>query len=213
MSKFKTEDLIAALKEDVQHIIEAAEHIKTADKNKLVYQLDKEKWSIVQILEHMNAYGRYYLPAIAKALEEDKSPRNAWFESGFWGNYFTKSMKPSNVHEIKNKMKAMKAYCFPNSLNIEQVTNEFIQQQHILFGLLDKAKDKNLNAVRIPITVTNLIKLKLGDIFRFLVAHEQRHMIQARNTLKAVGVTTDKFPVILTTSAGSPAQKAVSADV
>jgi len=197
MAKFKTEDLIAELKDDVQHILEAAEHIRKADKNKLVYQLSKDKWSVVQILEHLNAYGRYYLPAIAKALEEDNSARNAWFESGFWGNYFTKSMKPTNVHEIRNKMKAMKAYTFPNSLNVEQVENEFIQQQHILLGLLDKAKDKDLNVIRIPITITSLIKLKLGDIFRFLIAHEQRHMIQARNTLKAVGITTDKFPVIL----------------
>jgi len=197
MAKFKTEDLIAELKEDVQHILEAAEHIRKADKNKLVYQLQKDRWSVVQILEHLNAYGRYYLPAIAKAMEEDKSPRKAWFTSGFWGNYFTKSMKPTNVHEIRNKMKTMKAYSFPNSLNVEQVENEFIQQQHILLGLLDKAKEKDLNAIHIPITITSLIKLKLGDVFRFLIAHEQRHMIQARNTLKAVGITTDKFPVIL----------------
>ena len=106
MAKFKTEDLIAELKGDVEHILEAAEHIRDTDKNKLVYQLNKDKWSVVQILEHMNAYGRYYLPEIAKAMEEDKSPRKAWFESGFWGNYFTKSMKPTNVLEIKNKMKA-----------------------------------------------------------------------------------------------------------
>lgn len=205
MAKFKTDDLIKELKEDVQHIIDAAEHIRTKDKNKLVYQLTKDKWSVVQILEHMNAYGRYYLPAIAKAIEEDHSARNAWFESGFWGNYFTKAMKPTNVLEIKNKMTAMRAYTFPNSLNVEQVEKEFISQQHILMGLLDKAKDKNLNTIRIPITVTNLIKLKLGDVFRFLVAHEQRHMIQARNTLKAVGIATDQFPVIMSTSMQSAA--------
>ena len=210
MAKFKTDDLIAELKEDVQHILEAAEHIRKADKNKLVYQLSKDKWSVVQILEHVNAYGRYYLPAIAKALEEDNTPRKAWFESGFWGNYFTNSMKPTNVHEIRNKMKAMKAYTFPNSLNVEQVENEFIQQQHILLGLLDKAKDKDLNAIRIPITITSLIKLKLGDIFRFLIAHEQRHMIQARNTLKAVGITTEQFPVIMSSSMQSATSKAFS---
>jgi hypothetical protein len=197
MAKFQTEALLTGLQDDVQHIIEAAEHIRNSDKNKLVYQLGKEKWSVIQILEHMNAYGRYYLPAIAKAIEEDYGQRNAWFEPGFWGNYFTKSMKPTNVHEVKNKMKAMKAYTFPNSLNIDAVLKEFIDQQHILLGLLEKAKEKNLNTIRIPITLTSLIQLKLGDVFRFLVAHEQRHMIQARNTLKAVGITTDKFPVIL----------------
>jgi hypothetical protein len=28
--------------------------------------------------------------------------------------------------------------------------------------------------------------LKLGDTFRFIIAHEQRHFVQIRNTLEAV---------------------------
>ena len=60
-----------------------------------------------------------------------------------------------------------------------------IQTQHFIF-LCHKAKG-----------ISKFIRLKLGDAFRFLVAHEQRHMIQARNTIKSLGITTDKFPVIL----------------
>jgi uncharacterized damage-inducible protein DinB len=197
MAKFKSEDLIQDLKEDVQNLLAAAEHIKNSDKNKLVYQKDKSKWSIVQILEHLNAYGRHYLPQIERSLKESASARDAWFNSGFWGNYFTNSMKPTNVYEVKNKMKAMKAYTFSNSLNVDQVLNEFISQKHKMLELLDQAKNSNLNTIHIPITLTKMIKLKLGDTFRFLIAHEQRHMIQARNTLKEIGITTDKFPVIL----------------
>jgi len=197
MAKFKSEDLIQELKDDVQKLIEAAEHIKNGDRNKLIYQVDKKKWSVVQILEHLNAYGRYYLPAIERSLNENRTTRNAWFESGFWGNYFTNAMKPTNVYEIKNKMKAMKGYSFPNSLNVEQVLTEYIEQKHKLLELLDRSKHTNLNAIKIPITLTKMIRLKLGDIFRFLIAHEQRHMIQARNTLKTIGITTDKFPAIL----------------
>jgi hypothetical protein len=197
MAKFKSEDLIQDLKEDVQNLLAAAEHIKNSDGNKLIYQIDKSKWSIVQIIEHLNAYGRHYLPQIESALNENKTARDAWFNSGFWGNYFTNSMKPTNVYEVKNKMKAMKAYTFPNSLNVDQVLNEYISQKHKMLELLDKSKNGNLNAIHIPITLTKLIKLKLGDTFRFLIAHEQRHMVQARNTLKAIGITTDKFPVIL----------------
>jgi hypothetical protein len=94
-------------------------------------------------------------------------------------------------------MKAMKAYTFPNSLNVDQVLKEYIDQKHKLLELLDKSKNTNLNAIKIPITLTKLIRLKLGDALRFLIAHEQRHMVQARNTMKTIGITTDKFPVIL----------------
>lgn len=200
MAKFKSEELLNELQEDVRKIKAAAEHINTADSRKLIYQTHPEKWSVVQVLEHMNAYGRYYIPAIDRAIAIKSAEPSVWFTPGTFGNYFVKSMKPTNVYEIKNKMKTMKAYSFPNSLNVEQVVQEFLSQQDRLIQLMELAKSRDLNAIRIPITVSKLIKLKLGDVFRFLVAHEQRHMIQARNTLHETGVSTDKFPVILEAS-------------
>jgi hypothetical protein len=197
MAKFKSQDLINDLQQDVRRVAEAAEFFKKIDKPKMVYCVEKNKWSIVQILEHLNAYGRYYLPAIEKAMAFKTKEVPAWFSPGFLGNYFTNSMKPKNVFEIKNKMKAMKSYSFPNSLNVDTVLKEFEEQQQKLIQLLDLAKDRDLNSIRIPVTISKLVKLKLGDTFRFLIAHEQRHMIQARNTLKATGESTDKFPVIL----------------
>ncbi len=197
MAKFKSEDLIKVLKEDVQRLQAAADHLKNTEKSKLVFVENEGKWSVVQCLEHLNEFGRFYLPAIEKAITVKTGEKNAWFNSGFLGDYFTKSMKPKNVYDIKNKMKTMKRFTFPNSLNVDTVMKEYIDQKIKLQHLLDTANDRDLNSIRIPITLTKMIKLKLGDIFRFLIAHEQRHMIQARNTLKSTGVATDKFPVIL----------------
>jgi hypothetical protein len=94
-------------------------------------------------------------------------------------------------------MKTSKKYNFPNSLNVDNVMTEFLDHQDKLLHLLQEAKKRDLNRIKLPLTITKLLKLKLGDVFRFVVAHEQRHMIQARNTLKTVGIPTDKFPVIL----------------
>jgi hypothetical protein len=197
MNKFKSEDLINQLQADVRHIIAAAEHLQTADPVKLNYSPAENSWSVAQVLEHLNAYNRYYLPAIEKSMVHISRDTSAWFIPGFWGNYFTKMMMPKNVFEIKNKMRAMKNYSPTNGLNVDAVFKEFFQHQNKLLHLLDVAKRRNLNSIRIPITITKLIRFKLGDTFRFLIAHEQRHMIQARNAIKAVGVATDKFPVIL----------------
>jgi len=197
MAKFKSEDLLNELAQDVKRVKEAAEFFNTGDKNKLIYAPDAGKWSVVQIMEHLNAYNRHYLPLIEKELSVDAQDTNAWFTSGYWGEKFTKMMRPSNVYEIKNKMKTAKKMSFPNSLNIETVLKEFLAGQEKLLQLLAMAKGKDLAKIHIPITLTKLIKLRLGDTFRFLIAHEQRHLIQARNTLKETGVPTDKFPVIL----------------
>ena len=197
MTRYKSEDLLNELAEDVKKIKKGAHYFSSVEKNKMVYCPAKKKWSIVQVLEHMNAYCRFYLPQIEKELSVLSQKSSPVFTPGFLGNMFTNSMRPKNVFEIKNKMKTSKKYTFPNSLNVETVLQEFLDHQDRLLQLMELAKTRDLNAIRLPITITSLVKLKLGDVFRFLVAHEQRHMIQARNTLKAVGEPTDKFPVIL----------------
>jgi uncharacterized damage-inducible protein DinB len=197
MKKFKSEELIDHLEHDVNQIIAAAQHLKTADPVKLSYCVGEGKWSVAQVLDHVNAYNRHYLPVIEKAMIHISKDTNAWFIPGFWGNYFTRMMMPKNVYEIRNKMKTSKTYAPDKGVNVEAVFTEFLQHQHKLLQLLEVARRRNLNTIHIPVLISKLIRLKLGDIFRFLIAHEQRHMIQARNTIKQVGIATDKFPVIL----------------
>ncbi len=202
MKKYKTDELIDSLQADVKQIIAAAEAMQGLDKIKLSYPLTEGRWTAVQAIEHLNIYNRYYLPAIEKAMNEGQQERSAWFNSGRMGDYFTKMMKPTNVYQVKNKMKTPKGYHPPAALHSETVIKEFIDQQHRMLQLLDRARQYNLNNIRVPISISKLIRLKLGDTFRFLVAHEQRHMIQARNAIHDLGISTDKFPVIF--SAAQP---------
>ncbi len=108
MAKFKSEELLKELKEDVKRLQGAAEHLKNTEKSKLVFAVNEGKWSVVQCLEHLNAYGRHYLPAIEKAIAVKSGERSAWFNSGFLGDYFTKSMKPGSLE--------LKAPCLPFQL-------------------------------------------------------------------------------------------------
>jgi uncharacterized damage-inducible protein DinB len=197
MKKFKSEELIDQLEADVRQLIAAAEHLQQADNVKLSYPPEEGKWSAAQALEHLNMYNRYYLPAIEKAMVHIPKEVNAWFVPGFFGNYFTKMMMPKNVYEVKNRMKAMKGYRPDRGINVEGVFKEFYEHQNKLIQLLETARKRNLEQVRVPTSISTMIRLKLGDVFRFLIAHEQRHMIQARNAIRATGVSTDKFPVIL----------------
>ena len=194
--KVKQDELIESLKKDVEILLECADFFRKEIDALLIPPMP-DKWSVAQILEHLNSYGRIYLPHLDKAISASQSNRDAWFNSGLLGNYFTNMMKPKNVFEVKKKMKAFKTHSPENKLNAGKVLDEFVEQQHTLLQLLEMAKLKNLNTVRIPLSISKLVKLKLGDTFRFLIAHEQRHFIQARNALKTIGLSTDKFPVVL----------------
>jgi hypothetical protein len=194
--KIQQEELLESLKKDVEILLECADFFRK-EIDALLIPPVPGKWSVAQILEHLNSYGRIYLPQIDKAISSSQSKREAWFNSGYLGNYFTNMMKPKDVFDVKNKMKAFKAHNPENKLNPGKVLDEFVEQQHKLLQLLEMAKQKSLNSIRIPLSVTKLIKLKLGDTFRFLIGHEQRHFVQARNAIKTIGLSTDKFPAIL----------------
>jgi hypothetical protein len=197
MKKFKSDELIDQLIADVRQLIAAAQHLKESDSVKLCYSTGEGQWSAAQAIEHLNMYSRYYLPAIEKSLVHIPKEFNSWFVPGFFGNYFVNLMMPTNVFEVKNKMKAPKGYRPGVGLNAMEVINEFMNHQKKLLHLLEISRKRNLGSIRIPISISKLVRLKLGDTFRFFIAHEQRHMIQARNALKATGIATDKFPVIL----------------
>jgi hypothetical protein len=151
-------------------------------------QLNKQPapnaWSAAQCLEHLNVYGRYYLPALKKAINNAKKPPSPTYKSGWLGDYFYHLMLPNTEGALKSKMKAPKNAVPPVELDSAAVIAEFIEQQEQLLQLLEQARVVNLASIRIPISLTKWIRLKLGDTFLFVIAHNERHILQASIALK-----------------------------
>lgn len=149
------------------------------------YKVAPEKWSANQCLQHLNSYGNYYLPAIKIAIVNTKNKQaNATFKSGWLGNYFTNVMQPKADGSLPKKMQSPKNHQPQNNAESHFVIAEFIEQQEQLLQLLEEAKQLDLNAIKVPISIAPFIKLKLGDVFMFLVAHNQRHVLQAERAIK-----------------------------
>lgn len=133
-------------------------------------------WSIAQCLDHLNGYGDHYLAEIRKGIDRSEDDDELVFRSTWLGQYFTKMMDPDLG---KRKFKTFKNHRPKKDLNANKVIAEFIHQQEQLLSYLRKAKIKNLNSIRIPITIAKWIRLKLGDVFQFVIAHNERHIRQA----------------------------------
>jgi hypothetical protein len=146
-------------------------------------QPSPDRWSIAQCLEHLNSYGHYYLPQLEAAVlkgETESIRATSTFRSGWLGNYFANSMQPKADGSITLKMKAVKEHTPVSGLNASAVLAVFLEQQYALLELLERAKSVNIQKIRIPISIARFIRLSVGDTFRFLIAHEQRHVLQAR---------------------------------
>jgi hypothetical protein len=136
------------------------------------------------VLEHLNIYSRHYITAIEKKLHLHQSSPKEYFHPGWLGNYFTNLMLPAANNTIHKKMKAPKNAAPSTMPDATAMLEEFTRDQHLLLNLLQIAKTVNLEQIKIPTSLSSMIKLKLGDTFRFFIAHEQRHFIQIHDTLQ-----------------------------
>ena len=168
MKKYKSTEILKQLQADTRQLILTANYLRTVDPGLLLQEPAPGKWSVVQVLEHLNSYGHYYLLAIERSLEKDK-PATEVFKPGWLGNYFTRLMKPGEDGTILNKMQSPKDHRPAKYLDVFPVLTTFLEQQHYLLELLEQAKAKNISSIRTPISISRLIRLKLGDTFRFLM--------------------------------------------
>ncbi|MES1213991.1 MAG: DinB family protein [Bacteroidota bacterium] len=192
MKPFKSLALLETLEADTRQLILIAVHLQKEDPEILLKRPAPDKWSVAQVLEHMNSYSRYYLPAIEKSLQADK-PAKEKFNPGLLGNYFTNLMKPGVDGKIGNKMNAPKNHRPSADIDIKPTLDNFLEQQQKLLKLLELAKQKDIGGMRTPISISRFIKLKVGDTFRFFIAHEQRHFLQIGNALTTLREPINKF--------------------
>jgi hypothetical protein len=73
---------------------------------------------------------------------------------------------------------------FPKTISeSHKEISEFIDQLERLLQLLMKARQADLNKRGVGISIAPFIKLKLGDVFMFVIAHIVRHTRQAERAL------------------------------
>jgi uncharacterized damage-inducible protein DinB len=179
MEAINKTQLLEALEHKVEgHLQEAIKVFQNLPEEQLQQPAADGGWSIAQCLEHLNGYGHYYLPQIEKGLNIPlRQPVPGTFKSTWLGSYFTRMMDPATG---KKKYKAFKNHLPASDLEAHAVVAEFIRQQELLLTYLKKAHLADLNAVKVPISISKWLKLRLGDVLQFLIAHNERHVLQAK---------------------------------
>ena len=87
----------------------------------------------------------------------------------------------------KDKLKKMKTFDDknPNGSDLtEEVIHKFLKYGQELITLLENSKQVNLTKTKTAITISKVLKLRLGDTYRFLINHQIRHLAQAKRSLK-----------------------------
>lgn len=175
--KFETADLIEDLIDRTKGVLNKVEGFKLLSEEELNWKTNEERWSILENIQHLNLYADFYVPEMRKQiLKAKEDANNGTFKSGWLGNYFANSMLP------KEQLNTMKTFKEMNPLGSELDKGtliKFTNYQKEILDLLNKARKVNLSKVKTGVTISNWIKLKLGDTFRVVIYHHQRHMVQS----------------------------------
>lgn len=141
-------------------------------------------WSILECLEHVNRYSRYYIPALDRALQLPyhtpallAEVRYSWL-----GRKSVKIVHPTTA----KKNVALKRMNPLGNLLDWHVLTEFDQYQFQLLDLLARARGFDLNRAVVPVEFFRLLKLRLGECLEFVVVHQQRHLQQAQRVQVAL---------------------------
>src|SRR5690606_456551 len=145
MPTYNSRDILNDLVANVEQMLQQLDELSRFTDAELNTQPEPGKWSIAQVLEHLNSYNRYYLPEISIALQKGKQNRvkfNLLFKPGWFGKYFTNMMQPKEG-KVKNKMKAPKDHRPAERLNSKKVLAEFAAGQQQLLDYLAGAANTN----------------------------------------------------------------------
>lgn len=166
----------------------AEDHFGGQSADVLSYTPQPGKWSALQCLEHLNSYGRFYLPALDKAItaaeQNGRRPLDT-FKSSWLGAWFTKQMQPTPEGKLRSRMKSPKGHLPAVQPDAGIVLNEFIQQQETMEVLMERAAKINLQKAKVTTSLSSMIKLSVGDTFGFMTAHINRHVLQAENAIRS----------------------------
>jgi hypothetical protein len=150
--------------------------------NQLNWKPNPSTWSLAEIFAHLNAYAKFYHHALNDRIDRTRfrTPRINYSSSPL-GKSAWMSMKLGNARNVKRKFNAPGEYnpTVNPSLVSGNDVKDLLEGQNQFLEIIEKSVAVNLRKVKVPISISKLIRLRLGDALLFVAYHNERHIEQA----------------------------------
>lgn len=144
-----------------------------------------DRWSIGQCFDHLNVSVRKTLPAFDRAIVAARAGGRLApgpFRYGWFSRWMVGSMEPP----VKRRQGTFKILVPAQEVRLAPTLAEFRTLREQLAERVRKADGLDLKRARVVSPVTRLLRLPLGAYFAFVLAHDRRHLWQARNVKAAL---------------------------
>jgi DinB family protein len=147
------------------------------------------RWSIAECLVHLNRSVAATLPAFDRAIADGRAKgRMAKGEAPSRYSWFSRWMIGSMEPPPKRRMKTFPIFAVPvgGTHAVTRVLPEFLAMRDQLAERVRRADGLDLTGNRTVSPVTRLLRMPLGAYLQFVIAHERRHLWQARQVRNAL---------------------------
>lgn len=136
-------------------------------------------WSVAQCIDHLNVTAREYLPKLDEGIA-DAIRRGLYGEGPFRYNWLARCFVAAVGPPARFKVKAPGRFQPAPSRKRSEALAAFRAYQVQFVDRLRQANGLDLSRARVQSPVASYLRLPLGSGFATMVAHERRHLLQAR---------------------------------
>ena len=180
MAIFSRQGLIAELLDRTELLKASTKPFLRLTDDQLLYRPAPGKWSIAEIYTHLNLSMDQTVRNILSRITLAPDHPVDDYRSGWLGEWLYGRVMPRPDGTLF-KLKAMATHSPEGrELDAREALEAFQRHCDSLDDILRHVRTKDLRGIRIPFYLNGLISLRLGDMLRFLVAHGERHLLQAQ---------------------------------
>jgi uncharacterized damage-inducible protein DinB len=189
MAVFNKQVLLMELIDRTELFKASTQPFRHLDDDQLNYKPAPGSWSIAEIFEHLNISNGMYIQLLLPRITTAPDTPADTFRSGWLGDLIYEMIVPRPDGSVF-KMKAPKSmHAATNRLDGHEVLLRVNQKCDEIEDILRHVTTKDLQRIKIPFSVTKLVSLRLGDNLRYLIAHSERHLLQAQRVMAGLPAT------------------------
>ncbi len=151
----------------------------------LNFKPSPQSWSIVEIYAHLNITNKTYISSIIKKMMTSRDVNTRNVKSGWLASWVYERLMPRADGTVY-KASSPKNFCSTTKKSAFKVMNEFLEQQDIMYDILQHASTKDLDDITVPFYYSKLLSFSLGNTLRFIAAHNERHLMQAYQVMEKI---------------------------
>jgi len=161
--------------------------IRPMKEAQLTWKEKPKKWSLIEVVSHLNkVYDKYltnFEKAVSAAPNSDGEPEK--MQRTLLGKLSVYSMKPKG-RKRRFKMKTFDFFQPDETADSNEIIETFLANKEKFNALIREARLRNLKDIKMPTALGEKMKFYVPECFDFVMAHEERHVVQLQGILEKV---------------------------